>query len=108
LKTKLTFSIVDYVNVRDVAILHVAGVLDPDVQNRRIHAWAVPFNWNDILAILRKLQPAHKFVDDLPGMGQFLGTVDDSLALELLKKWANQDSWTSLEQGIQESIKAVE
>ncbi|KAH8816908.1 hypothetical protein F5884DRAFT_873743 [Xylogone sp. PMI_703] len=97
----------NYVNARDVALLHVAAVLDPEVKNQRIHAWGAPFNWNDLLAIMRKLRPAHKFIDDIPNLGQMLGTVDDSLGLKLLKKWNGQAGWTSLEQGIRENIEGL-
>jgi hypothetical protein len=84
--------------------MHVAAILDPDVRNQRIHAWSAPFNWNDILAIMRRLWPERKFIDDLPGLGKMLGTVDDRLGVSLMKKWAGQDGWTSLEQGIMETM----
>ena len=98
----------NYIHVRDIALMHIAAVLDPEVSNRRIHAWAKGFNWNDMLAVLRKLYPQKKFIDDLPNMGQFLGTVDDSLGLKLLKKWGGQDAWTPFEQGIKDALKGAE
>jgi hypothetical protein len=105
----LTYNVlVNYVNVTDVALLHVAAVLDPEVSSQRIHAWAASFNWNDLLAILRKWYPQKKFVDDLPGMGRFLGTMDDSLPLRLLKRWAGKAGWTSLEQGVRETLEGLD
>jgi hypothetical protein len=41
-------------------------------------------------------------------MGQFLGTVDDSLGLTLMDKWAGKDGWTPLEQGIKERLEGME
>ncbi|EHK25099.1 uncharacterized protein TRIVIDRAFT_33143 [Trichoderma virens Gv29-8] len=93
-----------YVNVKDVAVLHVAAILDEDTKEERIQAWAAPFNWNDVLAIMRRLYPTHKFVDDFPEPATFSTTTDDSVALKLLKKWAQQDGWKSLEDGIRETI----
>lgn len=100
--------VVNYANVRDVALLHVAAVLDPEVSHRRIHAWAQPFNWNDILAIMRESCPRKSFVDDLPTMGQLVGTVDDGLGLQLMKKWGGQEGWTSLVEGIKQNLEDVE
>ncbi|KAH8658582.1 hypothetical protein BGZ61DRAFT_486186 [Ilyonectria robusta] len=95
-----------YVNVKDVATLHVAALLDPRVKEERIQAWATPFNWNDVLTVLRRLYPTHHFVDDLSGMGKILATTDDTLARRLLKEWAHQDEWTGFEDGIQETVKS--
>jgi hypothetical protein len=92
------------VNVKDVAVLHVAAILDEDTKEERIQAWAAPFNWNDVLAIMRRLYPTHKFVDDFPEPAAFSTITDDSVALKLLKKWAQQDGWKSLEDGIRETI----
>lgn len=88
--------------------MHIAAVLDPEIKNERIHAWGQPFNWNDILAVMRKLRPEHKFIDDIPDLGKMLGTVDDRIGLKLMKKWAGQDDWTPLEQGIRENLEGVE
>ena len=34
-----------YIDVQDTARLHVAAVINPDVQNERIFGFADPFNW---------------------------------------------------------------
>ncbi|KAL1858997.1 hypothetical protein VTK73DRAFT_7715 [Phialemonium thermophilum] len=99
------------VNMRDVALLHVAAALDPTVDNARIQAWAQPFNWNDILAILRKLYPNRTFVDDLPGLpdkSEVQLTTDVSEALALLKKWGGQDGWISLEETVADSVRPLD
>lgn len=88
--------------------MHIAAALDPDVSNRRIHAWSTPFNWNDVLAIIRDLYPEKTIIEDLPNMGKFMGTVDDSLGLELMKRWGSQDGWTSLEEGIRQTVENQE
>lgn len=96
-----------YVNVRDVATLHVAALLDPDVNGERIQAWAVPFNWNDVLAIMRQKYPERQFPPDLPDMGKISATTDDTLAKGLLKKWAGREDWLSLEKGVCDVIESA-
>ena len=88
-------------------MLHVAALLDPDLKDKRIQAWAVQFNWNDVLAIMRRLYPTRQFVDDLPGMGKIFTTTDDTLARGLLKKWVQQDDWMNLEDGIRETLESI-
>ncbi|KAF7557932.1 hypothetical protein G7Z17_g327 [Cylindrodendrum hubeiense] len=93
------------VNVRDVAVLHVAATLDPDVKNERLLAWAEPFNMNRVLAILRRLYPDRKFIDDLPSQEPCLATIgNEDRLLGLLKKWGGRDGWISLEQGVREGL----
>jgi hypothetical protein len=99
---------VNYINVQNVALMHVAAVLDPEVSHRRIHAGAQPFNWNDILSIMRNLYQENEFVNDLPNMGQLIGTVDDGLGLQLMKKWGGQEEWTVLVEGIKQNLEDVE
>jgi hypothetical protein len=105
---KLTIFTVNYVNVRDVASLHVAALLDPEVNGQRVQAFNSGFNWNNVLAVFRKVYPERKFIDDLPGMQSFLGTTDASLSLKLLKKWNGQDDWISFEDGIKEMAQQLD
>ena len=95
---------VGFVDVRDVAVLHVAAALDPDVKDYRLYGWSESFNWNDTLALFKKLRPEEKFMDDLEGQGQILGTYDDTVERRLLKTWANLDDWTELEVGLRDTI----
>ena len=96
-----------YVNVKDVALIHVAALLDGDLRNERIQAWCTPFNWNDILAMWRKQYPERKFIEDLPNMGRVNARIDDSLPKSILKKWAGQEDWISLTDGFCETIDSV-
>jgi hypothetical protein len=84
--------------------MHVAAILDPEVSSHRIHTWSDAFNWNDVLAIFRRLYPSKTFPANLENMGQFLGTVDDKIGRELMKKWDGRDSWRGLEEGIKDTL----
>lgn len=95
-------------SVKDVAVLHVAAILDEDIKEERIQAWGGPFNWNDILAIMRRHYPTHKVVDDFPKPVGISTTADDKVPLKLLKKWAQQDGWKSLEDAIRETISSFQ
>ncbi|KAK8054789.1 NAD(P)-binding protein [Apiospora rasikravindrae] len=95
------------VNVQDVAALHIAAVLDPDVKGDRLLAAAEPLNINVLLAILRRQYPDRDFMEDLPSQGLCLATIgdeDQGRLLGLLKKWTGRDGWISLEQGVREAM----
>jgi hypothetical protein len=89
-------------------LLHVAAVLDPEVKNARLQSWGHSTHWNEILAILRKLRPQRKFIEDYPGpMPKLKVSLDQTESVALLKKWSgnpNKNGWTSLEDSISENI----
>lgn len=85
----------------------MAAILDPAVNKQRFHAWGSYFNWNDVLTILRKLYPQRKFVDDLPNLGKLDITTDTTAGLGLMKKWANQDEWRSLESTVADGARPL-
>lgn len=91
-------------NVKDVAVLHVAGILDKDSKEERIQAWAAPFSWNDVLAVMRRLYPSRKFIGDFPESPIITAAADDAVPLRLLKRWAQQDGWKGLEDSIRENL----
>ncbi|KAL8920774.1 MAG: hypothetical protein Q9208_006104 [Pyrenodesmia sp. 3 TL-2023] len=87
------------VDVQDTARLHVAALVDPDVENQRILAFAHPFNWNDVLACLRKLAPDRSWADDMEGLGRDLSKLDNRPGAELLRKFG-RSGWTSMEESV--------
>ncbi|KZF19798.1 putative NAD dependent epimerase/dehydratase [Xylona heveae TC161] len=93
-----------HIDVKDVALLHVAAILDPTVKNERLQAWAENCNWNDILAIMRRLYPQHHFVEDFPDATKLSITTDFTLPLSLLKKWGDQAGWRTLEQTVPDNV----
>ena len=91
------------INVRDTALLHVASLIDPDVENERIIGFAEPYNWNDILAVLRKLCPEKTFPEDLKDCPRDLMKIPTERGAELLRKFG-RNGWTGLEESVKENI----
>ena len=90
------------VNVKDTARIHVAALLDPEVQNERILAFAEPYNWNAILAILRKIYPDKGFPADIENEPRDLSKLDHSRGEALLKLFG-RPGFTGLEESIREN-----
>ncbi|KAH8678027.1 hypothetical protein BX600DRAFT_431336 [Xylariales sp. PMI_506] len=107
LKYLTAFAATIHIDVKDVALLHVAAVLDPEVKNARMQAWGDYFNWNDMLHIMRRLYPDRKFIDDIPGLTKLAITADHSLPLALYNKWGNQDGWRSLEETVADNMEKI-
>lgn len=92
-----------YINVQDNALVHVAALIYEDVRNERLFAFAHPYSWNDILAILRKHYPSKEFIDDMPNLGEDKSRVANQRAEALLKRFTGLPGWTSLEQTIKDA-----
>lgn len=61
------------VDVKDTALLHLAGLVKPDVKGERLFGYGQPKRWSDVIPLLEKMYPEHRF----PGR---TGFVDDSIA----------------------------
>jgi len=85
----------------------VAAVLDSDIKSERIQAWGQHCDWNGILTVARRLYPEHIFMEDLPGMAKLDIQVDCSRALEVLEKWAGQETWRTLEETVKDNLDGV-
>ena len=95
------------VNVKDTARIHVSALIDADVENERILAYAYPYNWNDILACLRSLYPNRTFNEDIPDAPRDLSTLDNSRGAELLRAHGRED-WTSLEESVKDNTAGLD
>ncbi|CAG8070524.1 unnamed protein product [Penicillium salamii] len=95
-----------YVDVADVARLHVAALLSPTVWFERIFAFAAPQNWTEIIRILRKLRPDNLAIPPEPkDEGHDLSEVIPSKrANEILRDFFDRPGWISLEESIAEGI----
>ncbi|KAH8172087.1 NAD dependent epimerase/dehydratase family protein [Sarocladium implicatum] len=92
-----------FIDVKDIAFIHVGAVLDPEVQNERLQAWGRSLNWNIFLQELRKLRPQKQWIEDFPEPGFLDITTDQKIAEALLQKWG-QKSWTPLEQTLADNL----
>ncbi|KAF7555691.1 hypothetical protein G7Z17_g2004 [Cylindrodendrum hubeiense] len=96
-----------YSHVTDVAVVHVAAAVDPDVSGLRIQVLAHSYNWNDCLDILRKAYPNRKFVDNfLEGNPTLVYEIENDIAPSLIQKWAGRD-WISLETSVTEMMNFI-
>ncbi|KAK4450269.1 hypothetical protein QBC34DRAFT_461639 [Podospora aff. communis PSN243] len=96
-----------YADVKDVALVHVAAMLDPDVNQQRIQCWGHNVHWNEILAILRQLRPDKKFVEDYPEPYHLKVSVAQTRSLELLAKCSRDPEkrgWRSLEDAVSDNV----
>jgi len=93
-----------YADVKDLALIHVAAILDPEIKQARLQSWGHSSHWNEILAILRKLRPEKKFIDDYPTAYHLKVSVDQSESLGLLRKWSGKEGWTPLEESMSANI----
>ncbi|KAK4158344.1 hypothetical protein C8A00DRAFT_10851 [Chaetomidium leptoderma] len=101
------FQAIIHIDVKDVALLHVATTLDPECNGARLQAWGEYCNMNDILAILRRMYPGRKFRDDFSNQTKLEITTEYGQQLALLKKWGGQEGWTTLEQSVADEMKGV-
>jgi hypothetical protein len=85
-------------DVHDVAMLHVAVVKFPEVQNRR-------YNWNMILDALRDMRPENKFTARLPDLGDDLTKVTTARGKELLVKMGGP-GWVDLKVTLEDALQS--
>ena len=89
-----------------MARLHLAALIDPDVNGERILAYKEPYNWNQVLGVFRKLYPDRRFVEDLPDQGKDMSTVETKRSEEILRRMG-VDGFTGLEQSLQWTVEPL-
>ena len=94
------------VNVRDTARIHVAALIDPEVENERIMAFAFPCDWNAILACLRELFPEKTFPKDFKDAPKDLSDLDNSRGAHLLTEFG-RPGWTSIMESVRDNTKGL-
>ncbi|KAG8526532.1 uncharacterized protein KY384_008732 [Bacidia gigantensis] len=97
-----------YVNVKDVARLHVAALIVPGVEGERLLGYAKPFSQTEILGYLRKLEPGKEFEKDPEGEGRDVSEVDSKRSEVLVKVLKNGEGWTSLEETVGDNVKHLQ
>ncbi|KAH8679542.1 hypothetical protein BGZ60DRAFT_467685 [Tricladium varicosporioides] len=95
-----------FVDVEDIALLHVGSILDPKIKNARLHAWGHSANWNDFLVVLRELRPKKDFIADWPDYYHLRISTDQSQSVALLKKWGTLGGWKPLRDSLLETVES--
>ncbi|KAK4103023.1 NAD(P)-binding protein, partial [Parathielavia hyrcaniae] len=100
-----------YVDVEDVALLHIAAIFDPEIVGQRLHAWGSYRNWNDAIEILNEYDPESQdkrsfFGHDGAVCGQLYTRAPE--VRQMLQRWKGTDSsqpcWKPFEKTICESV----
>jgi nucleoside-diphosphate-sugar epimerase len=102
-KPDLYFPAQHFVNVRDCAKLHVAALLDQTQAGKRVFTCAAPFNWNDVLRILREARPNATIREDFQDLGRDLSEMPRASTEMLLRKWYGH-GWTDLDETVRQNI----
>ena len=95
------------IDVIDDARLHViAAALDPSLENDRIFAFNVAFNWTDIIKAIKEVRPEATTVVTLPqDEPRDLSRVPNEQGAKLLKEWYGQETgYKPLVQTVRENL----
>ncbi|KAF2249997.1 NAD(P)-binding protein [Trematosphaeria pertusa] len=96
-----------YVDVEDVALLHVAALSQPDVENERLMAFAGKFTWNEVLGALRKFAPERSWPERIEEPPADQASVDIGSSAELLKRLGKKDGFASLEEAVRKWVECM-
>ena len=94
-----------FVNVQDTARLHISGLLDRSVISERIFGFAKPFNWTDVLDVLRGEEGEEGKDGNLPVAPEneardLSEVVPSRRAEELLVKSWGREGWVGLRESV--------
>jgi hypothetical protein len=90
-----------YISPVDSALLHVSALIYSDVSSERLFGFAEPWNFNEMLAVYRRLYPERSFPEDVEGLGVDRMSVPNERAEEVLR-WVKGEGWDSLEKSLKE------
>jgi nucleoside-diphosphate-sugar epimerase len=94
-----------YVDMTDVARIHLAAAFDATVFGERFIAAADKFNWNELIDTVRRIAPDAKVAKHLPEpIDKDLGENDNNPGADLLAKWFGQSGYTGLEETIRRHL----
>ena len=97
-----------FIDVKDVARLHVAALVLPGVDGERLLGYAKPFSQTEILECLRKIEPGKQFESAPEGEGRDVSEVDSARGEELVRKLKGGEGWTSLEDTVRMNVKHLQ
>ncbi|PFH62484.1 hypothetical protein XA68_13386 [Ophiocordyceps unilateralis] len=99
-----------FVNTTDTALLHLAALREEDVVGERLLAFAGPFNFNDTVDVLEKIQAdgfgdGSKRFTKISSTAKDLKIVDTKRSQELLRRY-NRPGFASLEESLKEVVES--
>lgn len=93
-------------DVRDTARLHLVGLINPDVKNERIFAFAAPFTWHEIFDAVKAADPNHPLSSDPSNDDRDLShVVERPRAVELLKTLGRTE-FVTLKESVKDALEA--
>ncbi|KAL1638791.1 hypothetical protein SLS58_008605 [Diplodia intermedia] len=93
-----------WINIKDMARLHVAALLHPEVKNERIFGFAGTYTMNEFLAFYRKHYPDREFPEDIPGVECDLAEIEPAKRAEELLKEMGRPGYETLEDTVLDNI----
>ncbi|KOC11483.1 cinnamoyl-CoA reductase [Aspergillus flavus AF70] len=100
---------IEFVDVADLARVHVVGLLHPEVKSERLFAFASTFTWKEFVGILRKLRPGHTEIPSPPEneLRDLSEIVPARRAKNLLQALFGGSGWVGLEESIRAGIDSL-
>jgi nucleoside-diphosphate-sugar epimerase len=96
-----------FVDVRDVARLHVAALLHPGCEGKRLFAYAEGFNWDEVLEMLRGMFPERKFAE-VVGLGRDETVVERGMEVEVMRDVSGNEEWIELGVCVRDTVESFE
>jgi nucleoside-diphosphate-sugar epimerase len=93
------------VDIRDIAALHVAALLDTRTEGQRLWGFPHKVNLNEILATWRAAFPDKTITEDFASAARPRITVDESQSDRLIAGW--QGGWTDWKATVVENVKSA-
>lgn len=94
--------------MKDVALLHVAGLTHPEVTNERLFAFGNAFTWHEVVSIYQKAFPDRVFSSELPGAKKMVhyDIGPDARAQDLLRVMG-KPGWSTLEDTLMANVSDI-
>lgn len=90
--------------MEDLASLHVASLIYPQVENERVFAFANTYTINDFFTIYKRLSSTYKVHEDIAGLDYELSPIIGRERAELLLKQLGNPGFKSLEDTLKGNI----
>ncbi|KAL1614158.1 hypothetical protein SLS56_012174 [Neofusicoccum ribis] len=87
-----------WVDIEDVAWLHVAALINPELKNERIVGFSGQFSRNDVLGTFRKVFPGRDIPAHTPGLAANMAPIADYEKVNGLLKGVGKPGFKSLEE----------